>query len=149
MAVILFLGVASASPQLGVGIGGGGHRFGGGAGGFGRPNVITNTRQGVCGQFAAACYGQGLETVGAFPVNPFIAQCMAQTISQIPQATGKYLLRVDFTGELVVTNHFGQEIGDIEPQPTGFGLAAQQQALSQQFALESIQQRLEFCGGSR
>merc|ERR1712106_825512 len=153
MAVILFLGVASASPQ---GLGGlniSGQR-GQSQGGFSisgqrapARNVITNTRQATCGRFSQICYGQGLETVGAFPVNPFIAQCVAQVAQSNP--TTKYLVRVDYNGEIHVTNNFGQSIEDIEPRATGFSFAAQRQALQEEFQLEQLQQRVEFCGGSR
>merc|ERR1711970_4001 len=125
LAMILFLGVASASPQ-----GLGGVNIGGQGGGFGQsflPRGPTNTRQGTCGQFSAKCYGQGLETVGAMFVNPFSVQCIASAVSRINK---NYLVRVDFNGE-------------IDVRPTGFNLAAQQQAFNEQLQIETLQNQIE------
>jgi len=149
MVMILCLGVAAAVPQGlgGVGIGGQGGRPGQGQNfGLNRFNVITNPRARTCGAMAQFCYGQGLETTGAFPVNPLIVQCMLQAARF---GNRKYLVRVDFTGEVFVTNNFGQAIGDIEPRQAGFGLAAHRQAQQAEFELKQIENEIEFCGGSR
>ncbi|CAL4124327.1 unnamed protein product [Meganyctiphanes norvegica] len=150
LAVILCLGVAIASPQgRGVSIGGAGgtgRAIGGGIGGgfFRRPNVITNNHATTCGQWQRACYGQGLNTVNAFPVIPFFVQCQAAAA-----ARNNFLIRIDFDGTVTPTNSFGQAVEDIEVQANCFTIQCQQEAFTNQLKIERFLQEVEFCGGNR
>merc|ERR1712106_236665 len=101
-----------------------------GAGGVARPaaannifNPITTPIARTCGQWQSVCYGQGLNSLGVTPVNAFQAQCQAR----VAQTNG-FLLRIDPTGQMFITNRFGQPLEDVEfeiPQQFGFGGANQ------------------------
>jgi len=114
-------------------------------------NRIINPLDTTCGQFKGVCYGQGLNAKFVMPVSPVIAQCQAG----IAQRNG-FLLRIDATGQMFITDKFGQNIEDIEyeagPQAQ-LGLAGAgnhrfnqqiQQQITQQLSIESALREIEF-----
>jgi len=115
-------------------------------------NRIVNPLDTTCGTFSNVCYGQGLNAKFVTPVSPVIAQCQAGIASR-----HGFLLRIDATGQMFITDRFGQNIEDIEfeftpEQQFGFGgLNAgshrfgqqHQQQITQQLNAEAAQREVE------
>jgi len=117
-------------------------------------NRIINPLDKTCGQFKGVCYGQGLNAKFVMPVSPVIAQCQAGIASR-----NGFLLRIDATGQMFITDRFGQNIEDIEfevspQQQLAFGglnaggnhrFAQQQdQRITQQLNIENALREIEF-----
>merc|ERR1711970_800308 len=116
-------------------------------------NRIVNDLDKTCGQFKGVCYGQGLNAKFVMPVSPVIAQCQAGIASR-----NGFLLRIDATGQMFITDRFGQNIEDIEyegnPQAQlAFGglnagnhrfAQQQEQRINQQLAIENALREIEF-----
>jgi len=120
---------------------------GGGAGGFNAFNTITNPLDRTCGPHKDVCYGQGLNTVGALPANPFIAQCMARVAKQY-----NYILRINRDGTMIVTDRYGQpfeEQAEFEAAGPHLSFQQQSQLRQQAFNIERMTLELEFCGGQQ
>lgn len=119
---------------------------GAGAGGFNAFNTITNPLDRTCGAHADVCYGQGLNTLGALPVNPFIAQCMAAAAKKY-----NYILRINRDGTMIITDRYGQPFEEQVEVEAGPHLSFQQQSqLRQQaFNVERLTLEMEFCGGAQ